>query len=113
MCGCMLIQGTIAIFAWERWIVGINIEIIVTAEFYEVSFRFVLYGQNTKQRPLTFRQICPNNVEEKEIRIIHINCIVFLGNICRTASVVSWLEFLATDPEVLGSIPGATRFSDK
>jgi hypothetical protein len=31
----------------------------------------------------------------------------------RTASVVWWPEFLATDPEVLGSIPGASRFSDK
>jgi hypothetical protein len=31
----------------------------------------------------------------------------------RTASVVLWSEFLATDPEVLGSIPGATRFSEK
>jgi hypothetical protein len=30
-----------------------------------------------------------------------------------TASVVLWSEFLATDPEVPGSIPGATRFSEK
>jgi hypothetical protein len=30
-----------------------------------------------------------------------------------TASVVYWSEFLATDPEVPGSIPGATRFSKK
>jgi hypothetical protein len=29
------------------------------------------------------------------------------------ASVVLWSEFLATDPEVPGSIPGATRFSEK
>jgi hypothetical protein len=28
-----------------------------------------------------------------------------------TASVVKWLEFLATDPEVPGSIPDPTRFS--
>jgi hypothetical protein len=27
-----------------------------------------------------------------------------------TASVVQWAEFLAADPEVLGSIPGATMF---
>ena len=27
-----------------------------------------------------------------------------------TASVVWWSEFLATDTEVSGSIPGATRF---
>jgi hypothetical protein len=25
----------------------------------------------------------------------------------------AWSEFLATDPEVLGSIPGASRFSEK
>jgi hypothetical protein len=30
-----------------------------------------------------------------------------------TASVIKWSEFLAADPEVPGSIPGATRFSDK
>jgi hypothetical protein len=30
-----------------------------------------------------------------------------------TASVVYWSEFLATDPEVPGLIPGATRFSEK
>jgi hypothetical protein len=30
-----------------------------------------------------------------------------------TASVVYWSEFLATNPEVLGSIPGASRFSEK
>jgi hypothetical protein len=31
----------------------------------------------------------------------------------RTASVVWCSEFLATDPEVPGSIPGAVRFSEK
>jgi hypothetical protein len=25
----------------------------------------------------------------------------------------TWSEFLATDPEVLGSIPGASRFSER
>jgi hypothetical protein len=33
--------------------------------------------------------------------------------IVETASVVYWSEFLATDPEIPGSIPGATRFSEK
>jgi hypothetical protein len=33
--------------------------------------------------------------------------------ILSTASVVWWPEFLATDPDVRGSIPGATRFSEK
>jgi hypothetical protein len=31
----------------------------------------------------------------------------------KTASVVEWSEFLATDPEDPVSIPGATRFSEK
>jgi hypothetical protein len=31
----------------------------------------------------------------------------------RTSSVVQWSEFLATDPENPGSIPDATRFSEK
>jgi hypothetical protein len=31
----------------------------------------------------------------------------------RISSVVWWSGFLATDPEVLGSIPGSTRFSEK
>jgi hypothetical protein len=31
----------------------------------------------------------------------------------RTASVVYWLEFLAADPEVPGSILGATRFCEQ
>jgi hypothetical protein len=30
-----------------------------------------------------------------------------------TVFVVKWSEFLARDPEVPGSIPGATRFSEK
>jgi hypothetical protein len=38
------------------------------------------------------------------------NNVVFLNDM--TASVVYWSEFLATDPEVPGSIPGATRFSE-
>jgi hypothetical protein len=29
-----------------------------------------------------------------------------------TAAVVSWSEFLAAEPEVPGSVPGATRFSE-
>jgi hypothetical protein len=30
-----------------------------------------------------------------------------------TSSVIQWSEFLATDTEVPGSIPGATTFSEK
>jgi hypothetical protein len=33
--------------------------------------------------------------------------------ISETASVVEWSEFIATDTEILGSIPGATRHSEK
>jgi hypothetical protein len=32
---------------------------------------------------------------------------------CLTASMVKWSEFLPTDSKVPGSIPGATRFSEK
>jgi hypothetical protein len=31
----------------------------------------------------------------------------------RIASVILWTEFLATDPEIPGSIPGATKFSER
>jgi hypothetical protein len=31
----------------------------------------------------------------------------------KNASVVRWSEFLATDPEIPDSIPGAIRFSEK
>jgi hypothetical protein len=34
-----------------------------------------------------------------------------IGN--ETASVIYWSEFLATDPEIPGSTPGATRYSEK
>jgi hypothetical protein len=36
-----------------------------------------------------------------------------LRSVCVAASVVQWSEFLATDPEVPVSIPGATTFSEK
>jgi hypothetical protein len=36
-----------------------------------------------------------------------------VGDVVLSALVVRWSEFLATDPEVSGSIPGTTRFSDK
>ena len=38
---------------------------------------------------------------------------LFLYETRLTASVVQWSEFLATDTEVPGSIPGATRFSEQ
>jgi hypothetical protein len=44
---------------------------------------------------------------------VHHNIAQSEYNGCMTASVVWWSEFLATDPEVPGSIPDATRFSEK
>jgi hypothetical protein len=41
------------------------------------------------------------------------NLICFYLYIRTTASEIYWSEFLATDIEVPGSIPGATRFSEK
>ena len=38
--------------------------------------------------------------------------VVIVVVVVGTASVVWWSEFLATDTEVPGSIPGATRFSE-
>jgi hypothetical protein len=43
------------------------------------------------------------------IYIYIVTAVVFRCN--ETASVVYWSEFLATDAEVPGSIPGATKFS--
>ena len=39
--------------------------------------------------------------------------ILFYFTAALTASVVQWSEFLATDAEVSGPIPGATRFSEQ
>jgi hypothetical protein len=39
--------------------------------------------------------------------------IKFCVKLKKTASVFKWSEFLATVPEVPGSIPDATRFSEK
>jgi hypothetical protein len=51
------------------------------------------------------------NVGISRPRVLAITNNLYKG--CSTASVVSWSEFLAIDPEVPGSIPGATRFSEK
>jgi hypothetical protein len=37
----------------------------------------------------------------------------FIPQVNYTASVVQLSEFLTTDPEVPGSIPGSTRFTEK
>jgi hypothetical protein len=55
------------------------------------------------------------------IGIYELNTILFINSyikisLCfieKTASVVQWSEFLVTDPEVLGSVPGPNRFSEK
>jgi hypothetical protein len=50
---------------------------------------------------------------EDEYQIFNNHCTYVRYVVILTASVVKWSEFLATDPEVSGSIPGATRFSEK
>jgi hypothetical protein len=40
-------------------------------------------------------------------------CYFYTLLMVKIISVVQWSEFLATDPEVPVSIPGATRFSEK
>jgi hypothetical protein len=58
----------------------------------------------------------------KEIRVVNLQTwsrhlrpvqISYIYIPIKTAPVVYWSEFLATDPEVPGSIPGANRFSEK
>ena len=63
-----------------------------------------------------------NNVISREILkfknlwlfsvLVYLSTIMSSRIIFRTASVVQWSEFLATDTEVSGSNPGATRFSE-
>jgi hypothetical protein len=43
--------------------------------------------------------------------VLHLSALIYRSLLA--ASVVWWSEFLATDPEVPGSIPGSTRFSEK
>jgi hypothetical protein len=47
----------------------------------------------------------------RKVRVQEKICLVYV--MLATASVVWWSEFLATDPEVPGSIPSPTRFSAK
>jgi hypothetical protein len=51
--------------------------------------------------------------KHKTILTFKMKLIITNTYIIATASVVYWSAFLATNPEVLGSIPGATRFSEK
>jgi hypothetical protein len=44
---------------------------------------------------------------------LELSRITYLNLLYVYASVVYWLEFLATDSEVPGLIPGATRVSEK
>jgi hypothetical protein len=38
---------------------------------------------------------------------------IFSRNKVYIDMILKWSEFLPTDPEIPGSIPGATRFSEK
>jgi hypothetical protein len=78
--------------------------------------RTVLYAEPLKNRPLR-TDIGPSRnarmVEGTGVWNINGSVLWRLMMASETASVVCWSEFLATDPEVKGSIPVATRFSEK
>jgi hypothetical protein len=61
------------------------------------------------QRPENRGKDFNDGFEVRALRI-HLICGVYMTS--KTASVVYWSEFLATDPEDPRSIPGATRFSE-
>jgi hypothetical protein len=94
----------------------------------------ILARQHITQNLLCFRSLPQANVKRStrhnsrhtahvisaiEIELLNIltinkiNFYLYNTNNRLTASVVQWSEFLATHPEVPGSIPGATRFSEK
>jgi hypothetical protein len=100
------------------------------------QFRQVIKSANTLTIPLTDKQFCFTHlflwylmwvcnkayvhilvcVHEPAWNLMCYSYIVYFVNyiyLYCTASVVLWPEFLAIDPEVPGSIPGATRFSEK
>jgi hypothetical protein len=54
-----------------------------------------------------------HNYDAKKERCFKLHKITSVYSIHRTASVIQWSDFLATDPEVPSSIPGATRLSEK
>jgi hypothetical protein len=61
--------------------------------------------------------LLPGEMPSKSIKLANLKFLasvyIFLLLIFSTASVVKWSEFLATDPEVPVSIPGAATFSEK
>jgi hypothetical protein len=65
-----------------------------------VTITFYFY---TKQGEVPFLKICLPSLSISQ-RIVANTSYYF---------VVYWSEFLATDPEIPGSIPGASRFSEK
>jgi hypothetical protein len=66
------------------------------------------FASNLKPFVQTAGEMDGRGMQDKEqVQILYHECQV------RTASVVKWSEFSATDPEVPGSILGATTFSEK
>jgi hypothetical protein len=90
------------------------------ALFLLLGFMFVyMYKERVKLYFLAFfcRLLLGTDISKDIFFLLQLciaiyNFILLLLNIM-TTSVVWWSEFLATDPEVPGSIPGATRFSEK
>jgi hypothetical protein len=54
---------------------------------------------------------CNKSVNFLENLLLYISSIKLNIMTSQTASVVYWSEFLPTNPEVPGSIPGTTKFS--
>jgi hypothetical protein len=70
--------------------------------------------------PLRYSACASPVLIRAKLRSLKTNCSVCMKSIkgkyngdAGTASVVYWSEFLATDPEVPGSIPNPTRLSEK
>jgi hypothetical protein len=69
-----------------------------------------LQGRFSEDLASAYRTTRPYIPEDITLQI-YILCVCVLELL--TLSRWLWSEFLATDPEVPGSIPGATRFSEK
>jgi hypothetical protein len=59
------------------------------------------------------RSYTENYVCSSVALLITLSTISYPFTLRKTSSMVQWSEFLATYPKVPGSIPGATRFSEK
>jgi hypothetical protein len=88
----------------------------------ECRGRYAGSASTTDSEPLVLHKFTANlHSEQIDLLVIYQRCfnssgytggqdLVRASHVLLTAYVVQWSEFLATDPEVPGSIPGATRF---